>query len=263
MDLFALPAESVPPYTASAAIYDHMMKEVNYLGWARYLTQLMKVAGLDSRRSKIKGQKLCEFGCGTGNICLVLSRLGFEVTGIDSSSEMLQVAGQKVARRRDNLHLVLSNMVTYTGAEKFDRAVCVYDSMNYISNIESVGQFFQTVFGSLKPGGVFVFDASLESNSLNDASLFVQRGKHKGIYYHRKSHYDPKARIHTTFVRIMKDSKVVEEIHREYVYDLDVIRHLFAQAGFEERFAAGDFTMLEANNKSERVHFVLVKPSHD
>lgn len=238
-DLFELPAEQVPPYTASAEIYDHMMKEVNYPGWARYLTQLMKAAGLGSRRSKTKGEKLCEFGCGTGNICLVLSRLGFEVTGVDSSGEMLRVAKEKVARRGANLRLVLNNMVTYSGEERFDRAVCVYDSMNYISPQEAVGQFFRTVFDSLRPGGVFVFDASLESNSLNDASLFVQRGRHKGIYYHRKSHYDPKERIHTTYVRLKKDGKVVEEIHREYVYDLHIIRKLFTRAGFEERFAAG------------------------
>lgn len=241
-----------------------MMREVDYRGWAKYIVLLMKAAGKESRRSKIQGEKLCEFGCGTGNISLIMSKLGYDVTGVDSSDEMLAVAKEKLARRNSNMmHLVHHDMVTYSSAETFDRAICVYDSMNYLSTVEALGGFFKSVYRSLKPGGVFVFDASLESNSLNDASLFVQRGKHKGIYYHRKSQYDPKAKIHTTYVRVKRGKRVVEEVHREYVYPIELIRKLFSDAGFEERFAAGDFTLLEPNDKSERVHFVLVKAAND
>lgn len=240
------------------------MREVNYRGWARYLVQLMKAAGIESRRSTIRGEKLCEFGCGTGNVLLIMSRLGYDVTGVDNSLEMLAVARRKLIRRRSGtMRLVHHDMVTYSGREKFDRAVCVYDSINYISTSEAIGRFFSTVYASLKPGGAFVFDASMESNSLSDASLFVQQGKHKGIYYHRKSQYDPLAKIHTTYVRVKKGDRVIEEVHREYVYELALIRKLFADAGFQEKFAAGDFSMLEADDRSERVHFVLVKPPND
>lgn len=241
-----------------------MMREVDYRGWVRYLLLLMRVAGKESRRSKTEGERLCEFACGTGNISLILSRLGYDVTGIDSSGEMLEVARNKIARRNGNvLHLVHHDMVTYCSEEAFDRAVCLYDSVNYISSRDALAMFLSNVYKSLKRGGVFVFDASLESNSLSDASLFVQRGKHKGVYYHRKSEYDPKAKIHTTYVRLKKDGRVIEEVHREYVYGIELIRKLFTEAGFEEKFAAGDFTMLEAGNTSERVHFVLVKPDND
>lgn len=241
-----------------------MMREVDYRGWAKYIILLMKAAGKESRRSKIQGEKLCEFGCGTGNISVILSKFGYDVTGIDSSEEMLAVAKEKLARRNTNmLHLVHHDMVTYTGMETFDRAICVYDSMNYISTEEALGRFFKSVYSSLKPGGVFIFDASLESNSLSDPSLFVQRGKHRGIYYHRKSQYDPKSKIHTTYVRLKRGERVVEEVHREYVYPIELIRKLFSSAGFEERLAAADFSMLEANDKSERVHFVLVKAAND
>ncbi len=264
MDLFESDAEQAPPYSASAVVYDHMMKEVDYRGWAKYLVLLMRVAGKESRRSRIQGEKLCEFACGTANISIILSKLGYDVTGVDSSGDMLKVAKEKLARRKsDKLHLVHHDMVTYSQKESFDRAVCVYDSINYIPTSAALGRFFGNVYANLKPGAVFVFDASLESNSLNEPSLFVQRGKHKGVFYHRKSLYDPKTKIHTTYVRVKKNGRVIEEVHREFVYDLALIRKLFSAAGFDERFAAGDFTMLEANDRSERVHFVLVKPDHD
>ncbi len=263
-DLFEADAEPAPPYSVSASIYDHMMREVDYRGWAKYILLLMKVAGKKQVRSRAADEKVCELACGTGNISLILSKLGYDVTGVDNSEEMLKVAEKKLARRRRaKLHLIHHDMVTYVSGERFDRAVCVYDSINYLSPASAMGRFFSNVYESLKPGGVFVFDLSLESNSLNDSSLFVQRGEYKGIYYHRKSLYDPKSKIHTTQVRVRSDGCVMEETHKEYVYPLNTVRKLFRAAGFEERFAAGDFTMLEADGKSERVHFVLVKPSHD
>lgn len=241
-----------------------MMREVDYPGWAKYLILLMKAAGKETRRSKIVGEELCEFACGTGNISLILSRLGYKVTGVDSSEEMLAAARRKLSRRHNNnLRLIHHDMVTYSSPKSYDRAVCVYDSLNYIPTAEGVGRFFSNVYISMKPGGVFVFDASLESNSLNDGARFVQQGKHKGVYYHRKSAYDPTSKIHTTYLRIRKEKNVMEEVHREHVYEMTLIRKLFSQVGFEEKLAAADFTMLQANDKSERVHFVLVKPQND
>ncbi len=241
-----------------------MMKAVDYKGWARYIQLLMGVAGKETRRSRIKGETLLEFACGTGNISLMMSGFGYNVTGMDSSESMLEVARAKLSRRRGKpLRLLCADMVTGSCEGEFDRAVCVYDSINYIPTPEGLRHFFRNAFASLKEGGVFVFDASLESNSLNDASLFVQRGRYKGTYYHRKSLYDPVTKIHKTYVRVRINDEIIEEVHMEYVYQLELIRELFAAAGFVEKFAAGDFTMLEADEKSERVHFVLVKPRHD
>lgn len=240
------------------------MREVDYKSWAKYLLMLMKLAGKKWRRSEIFGEKLCDYACGTGNISFIMSRLGYDVTGIDGSREMLQAAEAKLARKKKDKPLFIHHdMTTYSLPGAFDRAICVYDSINYLSNVDAVSRFFLSVHANLKAGGVFVFDASMESNSLSNDSLFVQHGEYNGIHYHRQSKYDPRKKIHTTFVRVKDRDMVFEETHREYVYPLEVLRRLFMDAGFEERFAAGDFTMLEADDRSERVHFVLLKGDND
>lgn len=260
-DLFGLDADPVPPYTESAAIYDHMMRGVDYKRWAKYIILLMRRVDSQIRRSRIKGKKLCELACGTGNISLNMSKLGYDVTGVDMSKNMLAMAEEKFAgRNRHNSRFLNHDMVTYSSKSSFDVVICTYDSINYIPDVDLLKQFFRSVFSSLKPGGIFVFDASLESNSLSDSSLFIQRGKYRGIYYQRRSAYDSKTKIHTTLVRVKRNGKVFEEVHREYVYKLDTLRELVTGAGFRERLAAADFTVLEPNNESERVHFVLVKP---
>ena len=262
--MFELEAVIVPPYTESAAVYDHMMKDVDYKRWANYIIQLMEVGGLDSRHSNRQGKKLCELGSGTGNIASYLSKYGFDITGIDRSEQMTNAARQKFAgRSKRELKFFNHDMVTYRSPTQYDGIICVYDSMNYISGKRNIELFFKNVFFNLKFKGLFILDASLEPNSLNDQELFTQRGKIKNILYQRESSYDPKTKMHTTRIRIKKDGTVFEEIHNEYVYSLDTIRQAARKAGFTEIFAAGDFTLLDVNDDSERVHFVLTKQAHD
>ncbi len=263
-NLFELEAQSVPPYTESAVIYDHMMKDVDYKRWAKYLVQLMQVGGLDTRRSKLKGKKLCELGSGTGNIAFQMSKYGFEVTGIDSSKQMVDIAQRKLSTHSSmKIDFYNQDMVSYRTGNLYDVIICVYDSINYILGNENIESLFKNAFFNLNPTGLFIFDASLEPNSMNDPTLFTQRGKYKTIYYQRESLYDPKTKIHTTRVRIKRDAKIFEETHSEYVYGLETIRRSLKSAGFKETFAAGDFTMLEVNEDSERVHFILAKQPND
>lgn len=52
---------------------------------------------------------LLDIGCGTGALASVLSQMGFQVTGIDSSSRMLQKGMQKAENR--NIRFVLGNII--------------------------------------------------------------------------------------------------------------------------------------------------------
>ncbi len=263
-NLFELKAEMVPGYTESAIVYDHMMRDVDYKRWAEYIVQLMKFGGLDAGHSSARDKRLCELGSGTGNIAFHLSKYGFEVTCVDSSSQMLDIARTKSSqRKKSRLDFLDHDMVTYQAKSPYDGIVCVYDSINYISGQNKLELFFKNVFLNLKSKGVFIFDASLEPNSVNSPELFVQRGRIKKIHYQRESSYDPGTRMHTTRIRVKRNGTVFEEIHKEYVYDIGTLRQVAERAGFTEKFAAGDFTMLEATDNSERVHFVLTKETHD
>jgi ubiquinone/menaquinone biosynthesis C-methylase UbiE len=263
-NLFELKAEIVPRYTESAVIYDHMMRDVDYKRWAEYILQLMKLGGIDTKHSNPREKRLCELGSGTANIAFHLSKYGFEVTCVDSSSQMLDIARTKSSRqKKSRLHFLDHDMVTYQAEDQYDGIICVYDSINYISGQKKLELFFKNVFLNLKFKGVFIFDASLEPNSMNSPELFVQRGRIKKIHYQRESLYDPRTKMHTTRIRVKRNGTVFEEVHNEYVYDIETLRQVAGRAGFTEKFASGDFTMLEVTDNSERVHFVLTKETHD
>ncbi|HUI31724.1 MAG TPA: class I SAM-dependent methyltransferase [Candidatus Acidoferrales bacterium] len=259
-DLFDLDAETVPPYTESAIVYDHMMKDVDYRRWAKYLMQLAELTGVNTSRSNLNGKSLCELGTGTGNLALHLLKYGFEITGVDISAKMLDVARNKLTRQtRQRLNFINHDMVTHTSENQYDIIICVYDSINYIGERKDLEMFFKNAYFNLRPEGIFIFDASLEPNSTIDPELFTQRGRIKNVFYQRESAYDPKTNTHTTRIRTKRGAKVFEEIHKEYVYDIETLRQAAKNAGFNERFAAGDFTLLRVNGNSERVHFILAK----
>lgn len=238
-----------------------MMKDVDYKQWARYLIQLMKIANFEGKSSRTSSKTLCELGTGTGNIAFQLSKFGFHVTGVDSSGEMLAIARTKYARKpKEVLEFIQDNMVCYRSETQYDAMVCVYDSLNYITTYNNLQLFFKNTFLNLKPEGVFIFDASLEPNSLNDPIVFRQHGRINGISYQRESLYDAATKTHTTRLRMRKGGIIFEEIHSEYVYTLETLREAARGAGYTEIFAAGDFTLLDATNKSERVHFIMTKP---
>ena len=76
-------------YSNIARFYDRgrLLKERHAEQWFELLTE---VSGAT------EGAKLLDLGCGTGRFALPLTlRLGFEVTGVDSSAEMIEVAHAK------------------------------------------------------------------------------------------------------------------------------------------------------------------------
>lgn len=259
-DLFTMKATKIPPYSESALIYDHMMRIVNYSGWARYLLNLIRIAnGSLIRRSNRPGLHILDLACGTGNLSLILAKKGYNVTGIDRSHEMISVAKLKAEKLRlSKIQFLESDLLSFRRNSEFDIALCTYDSINYLQDINSLSILFSNVRQSLKNGGVFIFDLSMEANSLYDSGMFDQKGKKNGIFYHRKSYYDVASRVHRTYIRILRDGKLFEEVHSEYIYTLPEVRERYLSTGFKEIGAFGDFTYLPATEKSDRVHFVLM-----
>ena len=75
-------------YESFARVYDLFMDNVDYEGWSRYLTKVLKADGIGNGL-------ICELGCGTGTMSELLAGEGYEVIGIDSSMDMLEEAQEK------------------------------------------------------------------------------------------------------------------------------------------------------------------------
>ncbi|MBU4242924.1 MAG: methyltransferase domain-containing protein, partial [Proteobacteria bacterium] len=68
-----------------------------------------------------RGHKLLELGCGTGLILEMLYQMGFDVTGLDNSPEMIMAARRRLGNRAE-LHLGNGELTPYADNE-FDYAL--------------------------------------------------------------------------------------------------------------------------------------------
>jgi SAM-dependent methyltransferase len=102
-----------------------------------------------------EAQSVLELGCGTGAILAGLGS-GFSLTGIDRSPEMLAYA----KRRCPEATLVEADMTLLELGACFDVVICVFDTLNHVTNFDEWKKVFHGVRNHLNEGGIFIFDVN-------------------------------------------------------------------------------------------------------
>ncbi|MFA6109507.1 MAG: class I SAM-dependent methyltransferase [Candidatus Latescibacterota bacterium] len=245
-----------PPYERLAAIYDHVMRHVDYRSWAGYLRDLLARYG-PSPASVI------ELACGTGSVGLEAVRLKVPVVlAVDLCEAMLQVAREKALRAGialDFRRADLRDLSPVAPPSPFAAGFCVYDSFNYLLTPDDLRTALDQVHGILSPGGLFIFDVCTERNSLRYFSDFEDREEGPGFSYERHSFYDARERLQMNRFRIRFEGEAApaEELHAQRIYPLAEVRAVVAESPFELVAAHDGFTFRKGSDQSDRVHFVI------
>lgn len=136
-------------YTHFAQFYDQVMGDRH--GPAEHIQQLIET-------HHPSAETLLELGCGTGSMLQFLSER-YIVSGIDQSTEMVQIAMRKVP----NAKYYVQDMTSFTVPQTFDVIICVFDSINHIIDFQNWQRLFTTVKKHLNDGGLFLFDMNTQS----------------------------------------------------------------------------------------------------
>lgn len=146
---------------------DLFCKVYNTFGWNYYpeifgqqLLKFLSAAG-------IRPACALDIACGTGVLCEILHGAGMQVTGMDLSEGMIEIA------KTGNPHIRydVADMTTYQPGQKFDLVTCTGDAINHIGSLTNVEKIFRNVYGYLNPGGCFVFDI-LNEREVSDSEPF-------------------------------------------------------------------------------------------
>ena len=133
-------------YAKFAAFYDEIMgdrtSEVQQL--RDYITRYLPTA-----------TSLLELGCGTGALLAGLAK-DMDVTGIDQSPEMLAIAANNVP----SATLVPGDITKFSLGTRFDVVICMFDTLNHVSEFTGWLELFDRVHEHLVEGGLFVFDVN-------------------------------------------------------------------------------------------------------
>lgn len=156
-------------YGPLADVYDDLVVDPIHGSWARFLDGLWEVDA-DGVRNVLD---VC---CGTGLMAAEVGKLGYRVTGVDGSADMLARARVRLGPAARLHRAWLPDLATEA---TFDAAIATLDSLNYLPEKE----FQETVHAvaeRLRGGGWFVFDLHTDALLRLVAGQPVQGGEHDG-----------------------------------------------------------------------------------
>ncbi len=130
------------------------------------------------RRLKGRGNRIVEFGIGTGRILRMLSQIGFFCFGVDVSREMSKYAHRKGASEK--VDVVVGDMVRVPAKSgSFPGAICTLSSINYLGKKDLVLHLNEAQ-RVLAKGGVYVIDFAMSP----EVGTPVKKGEKWNIVHH-------------------------------------------------------------------------------
>jgi ubiquinone/menaquinone biosynthesis C-methylase UbiE len=247
--------ELMEQYSGLAEIYDRTI-DMDYDKWADFVKSYF-----ESKGSGIRGKRLLELGCGTGNMTLRLKSLGADVTAIDISQEMLTVAEEKSWSKKIKLSYLNQDMVNFNIQRKFSIAASFCDGYNYILEKENLKESFKRVFNHLDKGGYFIFDISTPYKLKNKVgnNTFTLNEEDISYIWDNYLEDDTIEMYLTFFVKQDKLYRRLEEHHIQRIYEIDFIEKSLEEAGFKNIEIYDDYSLQPANMESLRATFIAMK----
>jgi 2-polyprenyl-3-methyl-5-hydroxy-6-metoxy-1,4-benzoquinol methylase len=103
----------------------------------------------------IKLTAIVDIGCGTGRHSIEMAKLGYQVTGVDPSSDMIQIAKENYSTI-GNCEFIDGYSSTIAG--EYQLAVSMFNVINHIMSVNELVDFFKSAKKLLVNGGIFIFD---------------------------------------------------------------------------------------------------------
>ncbi len=97
--------------------------------------------------------KILDLCCGIGRHCLELAKYGFEVVGIDRTTEFLKRAKRKAEQKKLDVEFVISDMREYCHPDRFDVIINMFGSFGYFENDDDNRKVVRHMHTSLCPDG--------------------------------------------------------------------------------------------------------------
>lgn len=175
--------------------------------------------------------KILDVPCGGGRHSLALAASGFQMTGVDISTDMLKAARSSAASRKLGVTWEQRDSRDLPWRQEFDGAFCFGNSFGYYDDTGNL-EFLRAVAGVLKPGAKFLLD----TGALMEGILFSFQDRNwfqiGNIKFLRNARYDPpSSRIETEYT-LIRDGKTETKsaLHRIFTYR--ELCELVANSGF-------------------------------
>ena len=243
-------------YDLLAPIYDSVNGEIDYSAWADFIEAVI------AREYKMgKPELVLDLASGTGKMTLELARRGYDMTGVDISCEMLDIARARAEEEglAERILWLAQDMRELELYGTVDVAVCCLDSINHLVGRGDLDKTLSLVHNYLIPDGLFIFDVNGKRKFLEVYGNNVYTVEEKGDVCIWQNYYNPKSRVCDFYITLFKEEcdgryTRYDDLQRERMYTLRTLKEKLSLAGFEFIGAYSDFEFSEASDSSERIY---------
>lgn len=237
-------------YTNLAEWFEYLNDDCDYEQWSQSLTAKLSVyapkTGLD-------------IGCGAGWFTRAFQKRGYQMTGMDISSAMLDKAQANALAAGLRGEYILGDITKTKLPARFDFATAINDCVNYIPK-DKLEKAFKNVHGAIKKGGVFLFDISsprkFEKKIANTVSV-DDRDEVTYIAFNKVTGDRADMEV-TLFVKRADGAfERLDETHTQYIYSIEEVTNALARSGFTLVEAEGHLG--EDLETADRISFVAKK----
>lgn len=241
------------PYSVIAECYDALNSHVDYRGWAEAISRVLDSYGIK------KGSLVLDLACGTGNITLPLSSLGYDMIGVDMSEEMLGVAMSK--KESGGVLWLCQDMRSFELYGTVAATVCCLDSINYLTGRAGLNKCFSLVHNYLDPDGIFIFDVNTRykfENIYSDNHFVLEDDR---VLCAWRNYYDVNSGLcdfELTFFYEQEDGSYVrrDECQCERYWSIQTLKNSLVKSGFEVLSVSSDLSLSPLTDNCERAFFI-------
>lgn len=145
-----------------AQYYDLLYSDKDYISEAAYVHQLIK-------RYATSATKLLNLGCGTGIHDYALAHLGYNITGVDMSSEMISLATRNIPTALNRgLNFLEGDIRKIELNTTFDVVISLFHVISYQVTNNDLRQVIDVSHRHLDADGLFIFDCWYGPGVLTD-----------------------------------------------------------------------------------------------
>lgn len=242
-------------YEELAPYYDSLTTDVSYERFADFYEQIFN-------RYAVKPQTVLDLACGTGNMLEILASRGYDMIGLDASSEMLSEAANKDYTNAPSVPLLINQrMEELELYGTVDAAVCCLDGINY-AEPDNLSEIFRRLRLSINSDGILIFDINTPHKLRNlDGEMFIDETE--DVFCLWRTEYDEEINACYYGMDIFNKTgnlwrRSFEE-HIEYAYEPEMLKNLLAENGFTniEIFAELEFSA--PRDDEERIFFAATR----
>jgi SAM-dependent methyltransferase len=224
--------------------YNLLYKDKNYVGEADYIDSLIQ------KHSLTHSHTVLNLGCGTGKHDNLLAEKGYKMTGVDFSTDMLDIARDNYP----NIDFHEGDIRTLKLNKTFDVVLSLFHVISYQTLNKDIYDAFLTAKQHLKVGGIFIFDfwygPSVIAEMPSTRTKEVEDEKLKIVRYTTPEIFPNENRVDVHFDVEITNKQTEEvtklkELHQMRYLFLPELRQLLNTTGFmiqseEEWMTGGD-----------------------